>query len=232
MMMRAFETIYNVCIARDLDSLHDEMECYLFNAVADKIDNMEAYSEFLAMRDAYLVKKLDMSKFNSTIPHVIVEGCSVSQKIIRYFMRYVQIVSSLFGSCNILDSILSQDFHLFGTIIIGNDNSSLIPDNSKNLLMKPTDVQDLVWAVVIGKDPIETLRKSQFLQDKMPTIPIGGEELSFFVSAISYISLRTSKCTRLERHLFHASTSSEHIHSSSSVTERDVASSSSSDEFN
>nr|QBI22262.1 hypothetical protein [Emaravirus fici] len=232
MMMRAFETIYNVCIARDLDSLHDEMECYLFNAVADKIDNMEAYSEFLAMRDAYLDKKLDTSKFNSTIPHVIVEGCSVSQKITRQFTRYVQIISSLFGSCNIPDGKLSQDFHLFGTIIIGNDICPVIPDNSKYLMMKPTDVQDLVWAVVIGKDPIETLRKSQFLQDKMPTIPKGGEELSFFVSAISYISLRTSKCTRLERHLFHASTSSEHIHSSSSVTGRDIASSSSSDEFN
>nr|BAM13845.1 hypothetical protein [Emaravirus fici] len=232
MMMRAFETIYNVCIARDLDSLHDEMECYLFNAVADRIDNMVAYSEFLAMRDAYFDKKLDMSKFNSTIPHVIVEGCSVSQKIIRYFMRYVQIVSSLFGSCNILDCNLSQDFHLFGTNVIGSDISPVIPDNSKYLLMKPTDVQDLVWAVVIGKDPIETLRKSQFLQDKLPTIPIGGEELSFFVSAISYISLRTSRCTRLERNLFHVSTSSENIHSSSSVTERDTINSSSSDEFN
>nr|BAM13844.1 hypothetical protein [Emaravirus fici] len=232
MMMRAFETIYNVCIARDLDSLHDEMECYLFNAVADRIDNMVAYSEFLAMRDAYFDKKLDMSKFNSTIPHVIVEGCSVSQKIIRYFMRYVQIVSSLFGSCNILDCNLSQDFHLFGTNVIGSDISPVIPDNSKYLLMKPTDVQDLVWAVVIGKDPIETLRKSQFLQDKLPTIPIGGEELSFFVSAISYISLRTSRCTRLERNLFHVSTSSENIHSSSSVTEKDTISSSSSDEFN
>nr|QBI22260.1 hypothetical protein [Emaravirus fici] len=232
MMMRAFETIYNVCIARDLDSLHDEMECYLFTAVADKIDNMAAYSEFLAMRDAYFDKKLDMSKFNSTVPHVIVEGCSVSQKIIRYFMRYVQIVSSLFGSCNILDSNLSQDFHLFGTIVIGSDISPVIPDNSKYLLMKPTDVQDLVWAVVIGKDPIETLRKSQFLQDKLPTIPTGGEELSFFVSAISYISLRTSRCTRFESHLFHASTSSEQIHSSSSVTGRDAISSSSSDEFN
>lgn len=231
-MMRAFETIYNVCIARDLDSLHDEMECYLFNAVADRIDNMVAYSEFLAMRDAYFDRKLDMSKFNSTIPHVIVEGCSVSQKIIRYFMRYVQIVSSLFGSCNILDCNLSQDFHLFGTNVIGSDISPVIPDNSKYLLMKPTDVQDLVWAVVIGKDPIETLRKSQFLQDKLPTIPIGGEELSFFVSAISYISLRTSRCTRLERNLFHVSTSSENIHSSSSVTERDTISSSSSDEFN
>nr|BAM13846.1 hypothetical protein [Emaravirus fici] len=231
-MMRAFETIYNVCIARDLDSLHDEMECYLFNAVADRIDNMVAYSEFLAMRDAYFDKKLNMSKFNSTIPHVIVEGCSVSQKIIRYFMRYVQIVSSLFGSCNILDCTLSQDFHLFGTNVMGSDISPVIPDNSKYLLMKPTDVQDLVWAVVIGKDPIETLRKSQFLQDKLPTIPIGGEGLSFFVSAISYISLRTSRCTRLERNLFHVSTSSENIHSSSSVTERDTISSSSSDEFN
>nr|ATB19381.1 p6 protein [Emaravirus fici] len=232
MMMRAFETIYNVCIARDLDSLHDEMECYLFNAVADRIDNMVAYSEFLAMRDAYFDKKLDMSKFNSTIPHVIVEGCSVSQKIIRYFMRYVQIVSSLFGSCNILDSNLSQDFHLFGTNVIGSDISPVIPDNSKYLLMKPADVQDLVWAVVIGKDPIETLRKSQFLQDKLPTIPTGGEELSFFVSAISYISLRTSRCTRLERNLFHVSTSSENIHSSSSAIEKDTISSSSSDEFN
>nr|QBI22257.1 hypothetical protein [Emaravirus fici] len=232
MMMRAFETIYNVCIARDLDSLHDEMECYLFNAVADKIDNMVAYSEFLAMRDAYFVKKLDMSKFNSTIPHVIVEGCSVSQKNIRYFMRYVQIVSSLFGSCDIFDSNFSQDFHLFGTILIGSGVFSVIPDNSKYLLMKPTDVQDLVWAVVIGKDPIETLRKSQFLQDKVATIPIGGEELSFFVSAISYISLRTSRCTRFERHLFHASTSSEQIHSSSSATGIDIISSSSSDEFN
>nr|QBI22258.1 hypothetical protein [Emaravirus fici] len=232
MMMRAFETIYNVCIARDLDSLHDEMECYLFNAVADRIDNMVAYSEILAMRDAYFDKKLDMSKFNSTVPHVIVEGCSVSQKIIRYFMRYVQIISSLFGNCNILDSNLSQDFHLFGTIVIGSDISPVIPDNSKYLLMKPTDVQDLVWAVVIGKDPIETLRKSQFLQDKLPTIPTGGEELSFFVSAISYISLRTSRCTRFESHLFHASTSSEQIHSSSSATGRDAISSSSSDEFN
>nr|QTZ21227.1 hypothetical protein [Emaravirus fici] len=232
MMMRAFETIYNVCIARDLDSLHDEMECYLFNAVADRIDNMEAYSEFLAMRDAYFDKKLEMSKFNSTIPHVLVDGCSVSQKIIRYFMRYVQIVSSLFGSCNTLDRDLSQDFHLFGTIVIGNDTSPAIPDNSKYLLMKPTDVQDLVWAVVIGKDPIETLRKSQFLQEKVAIIPKGGEELSFFVSAISYISLRTSRCTRFERHLFHASTSSEHIHSSSSTNGIDAANSSSSDEFN
>ncbi|QEE82891.1 P6 [Emaravirus kiwii] len=199
MEMKTFEKTFKICSTSDHNTLYDELENQIFYSVVENLPNADTYNEIMAMREAYDNETLDFNLLSATIPHLTIEGVNVTQKAIRYYLRYLQITHSLFGINGLIGEELSHDFHIFGSVTRGPKIMPYIPDNSKCLLMDSNVIKSAVWEVVRGKDPIESLRKAYFIQPVDSSVTIGTVAFNFHMMAMLYISLRSSMRLQAEK---------------------------------
>nr|CAG9003602.1 P26 [Ash shoestring-associated virus] len=199
MSPKAFEKTFKICSSGDIDVLYSEMERMYFYGMMEKLPKIETYDEIMTIREAHEDKNFNIGLVTATMSHIEVDETIVSQKAIRYYLRYLQFVYSLFNIQGVLGEDLSSDFYIFGALVKGNRILPYIPDNTKILLIQKNLIDQAIWEVVKGMDPVGAIERALIAQPKEATYNEITVVSTMHVMAITYIAMRSTQKVGIEK---------------------------------
>ncbi|AQX45477.1 hypothetical protein [blackberry leaf mottle-associated virus] len=192
MEAKAFDYTFHSCTKGGIMKYYDEIDFQLFFGFLEELKDCIIYDHLNKLREL-AHGDLDVSDVDGKKTAIqLTPDFQTNQKVMMYFLRYHQLLASLTGMKPKFIRNIHHDFHIFGTLVRGNEMFPYIPDNMRCLLLRSDILKTAVYQVVKGKDPMAALNMANGRQPKGFSYKEQTSSYTFQVIAISYIALKSS----------------------------------------